>query len=421
MLTKNASNVLHKVAEDKTVYGFAPGTISHNPPRTVDPESVAAHDMFTYKPTVKNDNSIKGKAAKLGRKILGTPDKEYTYTKSNMPFYANAAKHRNELNTMLASDTVDTDAMANWLTDDPNYATMRRNHYAGVSDKDWTKVFKQMSPKHRANMYNIKAPMVRGSGLAPAVGGAAYFDPPWAKGSIHTNRGALQQIKNGAPAKQNATHWSGNMLYPYTLDLPVIYQHEGIHAEQNGRDILNAPWTNKNKAQLLGHDGISQLLVGVDPYSIKTAETRQATASVNRGVYALSRMLNKADLNDKKWAQFDKNKLMYVRDNFKELPKSREEFIQRMQWLSDNPEIALLLGEGARGVSYRKELEMMNKGHRRNTDQLNSEWVHDAAIPGEAQKALDAFDDGWFLANKNNNIMNKTGLNTYGLSPIVPA
>lgn len=420
MITKNASKVLHKVAEDTTVYGFAPGTISHNPPRTTDPETVADHDVFTYKPTVKNDNSIKGKATKLGRKILGTPDKEYTYTKSNMPFYANAVKHRNELNNMLDSDIIDTDAVANWLTDDPNYATMRRKHYAGVSDKDWNKVFKPMSPKQRANMDNIKAPTMRGSDLASNYGGVAYFDPPWAKGSIHTSRGTMSRLKNGAPVEQNATHWSGSMLYPYTLDLPVAYQHEGIHAEQNGRDILNAPWTNKKRAQLLNTHGV-QPLVGVDPYAIQTLETRQATASANRGVYALSRMLNKSDLNDKKWAQFDKNKLMYVRDNFKELPKSREEFIQRMQWLDNNPEIALLLGEGARGVSYRKELEMMNKGHRRNTDQLNSEWVQDAAAPGEAQKELDAFDDGWFLTNKNNNIMNKPRMSTYGLSPVVPA
>ena len=414
MITKNASDILRKVAEDKPVYGFAPGTISHNVFRDLNSDAPEDHEIFTYKPfaQVANNRSIL-------RKLLNTPDKQYTYTytKSNMPFYANAVKHRNDLNNMINSGTFDTDATANWLTDDPNYANMRREHYASIPEADWNKVFKPMDPAIRAKMDNVKASVVSDSILGGIFGGAMYFDPFWQKGTVRMHDGTLDLGKTLAGADKSASHWSGNMLFPYIIDPHVIAQHEGIHTEQNAKDILNAPWVNKKRAQII-NAGASHKLPDADTYALLPMETRQATASANRSIYALSRMLNNANLDDEQWKQFDKNKLMYVRDNFKELPKSREEFIQRMQWLSDNPEIALLLGEGARGVSYRKELEMMNEGHRRKTGQLDAEWTPNAAPPGEAQKALDDYDNGWFLSN---NTTNKPKMSAYGLGTVVPA
>ena len=178
-------------------------------------------------------------------------------------------------------------------------------------------------------------------------------------------------------------------------NLPAILHHEGNHAAQISKQqgmfsrMFNM---SPNKPVLTDkHLDPSDFNKG---HMDRLVEQRQAAQSFNRANYALAQLLQNTDLTHPDFKQFDKNKLMYVRDKFKELPKSRQEFIQRMQWYGQNPEIALLLGESARGVAYRKEKEDVASN---GTTELGD------GAKQEASDSIKQFDDGWFLAKHQSN------------------
>ena len=400
MLTKNATVILRKIAADTSVNGFAPGLITSH---FSDINTPAKPLLYTYDPQAYGTDDI------WRRLFNRKPSPVYKYTTQNVPIVHNMIKNKQVMDDMLTSGQYDNDKFMAAVTGDQAYPQVLRKHFSNIPDADWNKVFEPMNKEDRLSLDNTRVPINQNDPVAATIG--SYYHQP--SHSINLNDTAATANMNAAVAagkskgykeRQTRAHHSTDDLKDLMWFNTFTLLHEGNHAMQHERrPSLFPDFITRNNKKLGLSDKNNQ--GAVKPtisthHTTNIKEQRQAAQAANRSIYALSKHLQNNPLTDNAWKQFDRNKLIHVRDNFKDLPKSREEFIQRMQWFADNPEIALLLGEGSRGVSSRKELQMYSDGYKQPTD-IYGAWTKtdDPAKQQEAKKLLEQYDDGWLLGN----------------------
>lgn len=387
-----------KASSDNTTTGFAPGELKSG--RYALDNSVRQDGSSVVDVPDKNIISYKPYRS----------DKKYWYSKLNIPMWRNQVKNIELLNKMRRTGRYSAALIDNALTGDKQYTMNLRKHYASIPDTEWNRVFMPMTPTER-----LAIPDTQGTLLMGHADDAYRPD-----GTIEQRKRTYNAIKARA-AVINQLHIDERYLAAISDE---SLAHEVDHAKQlnsaakNGlmlkyQDNYGIPTKIDKAVSIPSLQLYPTLFKNAPKYAYNNAEVARATATFNKAVYGLNRLLWQQDAAVNpvgQWSQFDRNKLLTIMD-FKGLPKNKDEYIRRIKFFADNPEMAFLLGpEAARSVSMWKDRDMRANGYG-DVNEETGGWRK--VVPGghtqpavKQKKDHDAF---WFLGKnqkyKNNNTL----------------